>query len=234
MNNVDILNAMNKSSEALSQNIQQCSLENTDLFSEMLLYLDILDIWSRNTQEHPCNAVLKEVCYDMLSSIYISSHGMYRNAYISLRSALELGLSFIYFVDNNYEYLLWKNNDYDMKWATLKDENNGVVSKRYLSLFFSNLDVSDLLEATQNTYRECSEYVHGKYEYMHTINEEKIFYNKQKFEQWAEMFLRVVKILNSFLAIRFNEKTKYFNEDKKITLLEIVNEFGLKGVIQND
>ena len=106
-----------------------------ELYAEMLHYLEMLNLWSNKLDSYEPKAVLKEVCYDLLSSLYIAAQGMYRNAYICLRSALELGMSFIYFIDRNYEYLLWKANDYDMKWSTLKDNENGLLSKKYLSLF---------------------------------------------------------------------------------------------------
>lgn len=232
MERYDIIKLMEEMTNAIRENVGISINNNPSLFSEMVIHLDLFDVWVKQTEELNANIVLKEVCYDLISSLFISANGMYRNAYISLRSALELGLSFFYFLDNNFDFLLWKKNAYDMKWATLKNQDIGIVSKKYLSLFSHDLDLQELIEATEETYRECSEYVHGKYDYMHTkINEQKIFYDKENFEQYANMFFKVSKILNSFLAIRFNEKVETFEQEKLVLIKEILNEFKLKGAI---
>lgn len=231
MSRYDVVSIMKDMTDSLRKNINYTIENNPQSLSEMIIYLDLLDSWVVETNDLEANIVLKEVCYDLLTSLFIVSNGMYRNGYISLRSALELGLSFIYFVDNNYDFLLWQKNEYDMKWATLKNYENGVVSKKYLALFNNQVDLEVLINITENTYRECSEYVHGKYEYMHTkINEQNIIYNKENFEVWSQMFLMVVKILIVFIGIRFNNKIEKLEEDKKIVMDEIIREFKLAKV----
>jgi len=226
-----IRDLMIQSSEELSENALRSFTENTTIFSEMMLALEMLNHWEMNLSNIEQIAVLKEVCYDALSSLYISSQGMYRNAYISLRSALELGLSFIYFVDRNYEYLLWKVNDYDMKWSTIKDENNGILSKKYLSLFLKDTNLEELIEGVKDAYRSCSEYVHGKFQYMHTIKGENILYEQDKFVAWSEMFLEVVKLINVMLVIRFQNVANSFTEDKKLSLKEMLVDYRLGGIV---
>lgn len=227
----NIRDLMIQSSEALSENALMSFNENSVKFSEMKLALEMLNHWEMNLMNIEQNVVLKEVCYDMLSSLYISAQGMYRNAYICLRSALELGLSFIYFVDRNYEYLLWKVNDYDMKWSTLKDENTGVLSKKYLSLFLGDYDPQELVENVKDAYRMCSEYVHGKFQYMHTMEGEKILYQHDKFDTWSSMFLQVSKLMNIMLVIRFQSIANSFSEDKKLSLKEMLVDYRLGGIV---
>lgn len=224
---------MEKSSGTLTENALKTFTIHEELYGEMLHSLDMLNLWSVKLEAHEPNVVLKEVCYDLLSSLYIASQGMYRNAYICLRSALELGLSFIYFIDRNYEYLLWKANDYDMKWSTLKNGENGVLSKKYFSLFLINdYDFDELIERFKMVYKECSEYVHGKYDYMHTIKEQRIQYEKEKIESWGEMFVDIVKLLNVLLVIRFNKEANLFVDDKKISLKEMLTQYKLGELIQ--
>ena len=71
----------------------------------MVHYLEMLNLWTSKLQGFEQVAVLKEVCYDLLSSLYIAAQGMYRNAYICLRSALELGMSFSYFL--SVSFIVW-------------------------------------------------------------------------------------------------------------------------------
>ncbi|MGW8423984.1 hypothetical protein ACWGJQ_00580 [Peribacillus simplex] len=232
-NFLDIKRVMEKSAEALTENTIKTVDNHGELYAEMLHYLEMLNLWSSKLEVYDSNVVLKEVCYDLLSSLNIAAQGMYRNAYICLRSALELGMSFIYFMDRNYEYLLWKVNDYDMKWSTLKDNEKGLLSKKYFSLFLGeDFQVDDLIEKFKSVYRECSEYVHGKYKYMHTIEEQKIHYQKDKIELWAAMFIDIVKLLNILFTIRFNDCANSFSDDKKISLKEVLTDYKLGGLIQ--
>ncbi|WP_342557221.1 hypothetical protein [Lysinibacillus sp. FSL P4-0201] len=231
-NFLDIKKVIEKSAESLTENTMKTVDNHGELYAEMLHYLEMLNLWSNKLDSYEPKAVLKEVCYDLLSSLYIAAQGMYRNAYICLRSALELGMSFIYFIDRNYEYLLWKANDYDMKWSTLKDNENGLLSKKYLSLFLGDFQVDSLIENFKSVYRECSEYVHGKYKYMHTIEAQKIHYQKDKIELWSAMFIDIVKLLNILFTIRFNEYANTFPDDKKISLKEVLTEYKLGGLIQ--
>ncbi|MGD2406309.1 hypothetical protein D9R10_08985 [Bacillus velezensis] len=233
-NLLDIKKAMEKSAETLTENTLKTVNNHGELYAEMLHYLEMLNLWSSKLEAYNSNIVLQEVCYDLLSSLYIAAQGMYRNAYICLRSALELGMSFIYFIDRNYEYLLWKENDYDMKWSTLKDNEKGLLSKKYFSLFLGkdSIQIDDLIEQFKSVYRECSEYVHGKYKYMHTIEEQKIHYQEEKLETWSVMFIDITKLLNILFTIRFNEYANSFSYDKKISLKEILTDYKLGGLIQ--
>lgn len=230
-NNLDIKLVFEKSADSLTKNTLETIENNEELYAEMVHYLDMLNLWTSKLQGYEQVAVLKEVCYDLLSSLYIAAQGMYRNAYICLRSALELGMSFSYFIDRNYEYLLWKANDFDIKWSTLKDSEHGLLSKKYFSLFLGDIDISDLIEKFKSVYRECSEYVHGKYKYMHTIEEQKISYQKEKLEIWGAMFIEIAKLLNILYTIRFINLANLFSDDKKISLKEILSDYKLGEII---
>jgi hypothetical protein len=146
---------------------------------------------------------------------------MYRNAFICLRSALELGLSFFYFVDNNFRYLQWKKNDFDMKWSLLQDNEVGILSKKYMKLFKNNFKEEIFIEEVQEVYRSCSEYVHGKYEFMHTLHSQQILFDQGKFEEFAKTFLKVTKLIIVYMVIRFNSRQSDFIEDKLVTTIDI-------------
>lgn len=119
-----------------------------------------------------CLEVLEEVENDLLNSIIFMTQSFYRNSMMCLRSAIELSLSFIYYHDRNYEFLLWKNNRMDMTWAKLFDSDSSVISQKYLSLFISgNLKIDELKETVKKHYHECSEYVHGKYNIYKVLRE---------------------------------------------------------------
>lgn len=221
---------MLETNEILSGNFKAC-VENNELqYSESQLYIDVIENFRKVISNLECSKLLEEVTYDLLTSMYFSSFGLYRNAYVSLRSSLELGIAFIYFIDRNYQYLLWKRNLYDIKWCDLKNNENGVISKVYLNLFVED-EYSNFLERVEKAYRECSEYVHGKYSYMQTSQKLCIEYSKEKFDEWNDMFNEVTQILIILLSIRFNNLISDIEEDNIITIKEVLNRFELRKVI---
>ncbi|WP_282938947.1 hypothetical protein [Paenibacillus sp. RC67] len=221
MKTITLTDVLIKTSESLNQNFQRCISENAALINEMIEHLNLLYYWSEKLSDISCIPVLKEVNYDLLSSIYIGSNGMYRNAFICLRSALELGLSFFYFVDNNYRYLQWKKNDFDMKWSLLQDNEVGVLSKKYVRLFKKNFKEEKFIEEVQEAYRSCSEYVHGKYEFMHTLHSQQITFDQSKFEEFAKTYIKVSKLIIVYMVLRFNERQLDFIEEKSVSTNEI-------------
>lgn len=92
--------------------------------------------------------------------------GLYRQAFASLRLALEMGLASIYFSVNKMELHEWLDGRTDIKWAKLVDEENGVLSKRFANAFFSECSpYSDTYrDKAISTYRKLSEFVHGNSE----------------------------------------------------------------------
>lgn len=176
-----------------------------------------------------CLQVLDEVENDVLNSVIFMTQSFYRNSMMCLRSAMELSLSFIYYHDRNYEFLLWKNNRMDMTWSKLFDSDNSIISKKYLDLFISgNLKIDELRETIKKHYHECSEYVHGKYEYMQSINEMKIQYDAESVKEYFEQANGVIDILILLLFIRFGEEYNFRNlaDDKTSIWNPIIKRYG--------
>lgn len=221
---------MMDTNKKLSDNLYKCVTENELDYSNSKLYLDIISDFKTTIGDLECSKIMEEVIYDLLTSMYFVSFGLYRNAYVSLRSALELGIGFIYFVDRNYNYLLWKNDLYDIKWCDLTNEDNGVINEKYLSLFIS-AEYGSLINNIKMVYRECSEYVHGKYSYMQTLEKISISYDIDKFKEWNEMFNNISQVLIVLLFIRFSNKIEEIDEDNIITLQEVLNRYNLREVI---
>lgn len=155
--------------------------------------------------------LVNEIIYDLYTAIHLALSGLYRHSYISLRCALELGISLMRFKDNNYEYLLWKNNEEDIVWSNLVDNERGILSERYLKLFKEG-SYKILIEKTKSYYRECSEYVHGKYKYINPLSNYKIQYNKNICHKVLIMCKDIVSVLSLLLNIRFNYVSQQYYE----------------------
>lgn len=151
----------------LDDNVSMSIKENDKKLDRVFLNIEIVEEIVEQIDSEP-QVILREVIHDLISSLYSGLQALYRNSYISLRSGIELSLGYVYFLDHNYDYLFWKQDKYDVKWSVLESEEVGVLSKKYLSLF-SEDDFNALFISCREIYRECSQFVHGKYQYMHTM-----------------------------------------------------------------
>lgn len=191
------------------------TLSRHNNFSELMEYIDLLNYFRENLKDYDQSIILDEVIYNLLCSINIAVTGMYRVANLCLRSTIELGITFIFFCDNNYKYLLWKKNNFDMTWANIMDKDNGIISKKYLNLFCREGNIENLINDVVSMYRETSEYVHGKYDFMHSVKGRLIKYNAEAFEEWKLYFKNIANILCTLFTIRFNKEVQEFDDAKK-------------------
>lgn len=211
--------------ENFKKHVKECNIE----VSLMVNRLNILDGFIENIiPDIDAKIILEEVSYDLLASIYITGKGMYRNGYISIRSAIELGLSFFYFLEHNYDFLKWKKNKFDISWTRLNDPNNGVITNDYLNLFDESFESEDFINNIKRIYRECSQYVHGKYEYMHCVKIGKISFDIDKFREWSNIFVEAIDIILILIAIRFKDRLIQYYSNDFDALNDIFKNMGLK------
>ena len=197
-------------SEKMAENLKKSASESTEIFASSHLDLVVLDEMLQDIKESEKSeaiSVLNEAIWDMFSSIYLAASGLYRTSFMALRSALELGLAFLYFHDHNYDYLLWKKNLFDLQWIKLSDPNEGIVTTFYLRFFCEGLGedkAKAICKDTKDLYRICSEYVHGKFIYMHTINTNEIQFSEENLNEWHKLFHDLSRILIILILLRFN------------------------------
>lgn len=110
--------------------------------------------------------ILIAVSSQMESATLTACLGMYRQAFASLRLALEMGLGAVYFSIHQLELQEWINGRADIQWSALIDENNGVLSDRFAKAFFKEFSehIAMYHHKTSGVYRKLSEYVHGNNE----------------------------------------------------------------------
>lgn len=181
------------------------------------------------------NLIMEEVKADLFSSIYLSTKGMYRNAFISLRSSLELGIGYLYFLDNNLDYIKWTKNKFDLSWSRLNDENYGVLRIDYFKLFceIDGLDQAYLclIDKCKSNYRVCSEYTHGKYGYMKTNLSSRYEYNGYDYSNFIESFKEIISCLIVLHVIRFNKLLNNLKSEYLEEIEVILRQEGLKEIL---
>lgn len=122
--------------------------------------------FSENLVDINESKLLRAVSSQIEASALSLALGFYRQAFSSLRLALELGLGTVYFSLFKLEHNEWLRGKADIKWSKLIDIDNGVLSKRLTSAFYPELNdhVIEYNEKAGSVYRRLSEFVHGNYE----------------------------------------------------------------------
>ena len=216
-----------KINQTTGKNVDDTVSRHHNEIGKLLLKIELIQ-QAGNIINSSCDKVIIEVENDIVNSLIFMTQAYYRNSMICLRSAIELSISYIYYHDHNYEYILWKNNKVDMSWAKLFSDE-GIISKQYLSLFISGeLKISEFRNKIKECYHTCSEYVHGKYMYMQSINEICIAYDEEAVKEYFEQVNNVADIMILLLYIRFGkEYDLYKNLNEKIDIWNpIIKKYG--------
>lgn len=207
--------------------VDTVNIHNNEI-GKLLLKIELIqqagDIINSN-----CNKVLKEVENDITNSLIFMTQAFYRNSMMCLRSAIELALSYVYYHDHNYEYVLWKNNKVDMSWKKLFAVDEGIINEQYLSLFISGqLKIDEFRDRIKECYHKCSEYVHGKYMYMQSIKEMRITYDEVAVNEYFVQVNNVLDILILLLFIRFGDEYELYDRinDKIDIWNPIIKKYG--------
>lgn len=200
--------------QSMNKNLEETTNDNKRRLYDLHCKIEEIREIKKKLDDYEESCMLDEVIYDLISSKYLACTGLYRTAYLNLRSALELGMGFLYFIDRRYLYLQWKKNLYDIKWSELTEPKLGVVTCNYIITFNEQLeqgDMTELIDAIKDSYRTCSEYVHGKFSYMQVKSSNEIKYNIESYEKWEQQAFKIVKLLKRFLDIRFKnyKESKY-------------------------
>ncbi len=130
--------------------------------------------------------------------------GMYRQAFASLRLALEMGLGATHFSVHKMELNEWLDGRADIRWSSLVDENNGVLSIRFANAFFKELsvDINGYRSKAVSTYRKLSEYVHGNSDTW-AMSGLKVSYNQDLFDAYFKHFTAVSEVIIFILTCRY-------------------------------
>ena len=175
--------------------------------------------------------IIKEIVHDLESGIYSATNALYRNAFVCLRSGIELSLAYIYFVDHNYDYLFWQKDEFELTWSAIKDENSGILRHKYLSLFVED-DFSVLIHNYIRLYHECSQSVHGKYAYMFSTQLTNLRYSEEIFNNFIKTEEEVINLIISILIIRHNDVYMIIDESYLSEVDDILKSQRLHGLIK--
>lgn len=152
-------------------------------------------------------SLIKCAQIECINSIYLCVQGFYKEAISALRQCLEHTLFSIVLSTNDYRYRLWKAGQFDMTWAQLMDDQNGIFGIQFIRTYAPDIEEIrsvELIRISKNIYRECSEYIHGNYAKSHDISK-LLTFSESKVKQFTEYFESVKYIICMALFIRYRE-----------------------------
>ncbi|WP_405345394.1 hypothetical protein [Ruminococcus sp.] len=219
--------ALNAVLEKLNCNFNKSNNEKVILSNEILNYLDLLGQVYNATPNSPSKVVFDEVRSDLLSSLIFCFEGYYRHSNICLRSSLELTLSYLYYSDNLYDFILWKNDCIDMTWTKLVDSEKGFFNPKFLNIVFGDeIDIKACVEKVRQMYHLTSQYVHGKYEYMQQQLGDKIEYSEELVDRYFTTAKTIAELEIVLIYIRFHDEIiKTIDPEEKIILDRLLNRY---------
>lgn len=167
--------------------------------------------------------ILETVSAQLESANFNLVVGLYRQAFSSLRLALEMGLAAIYFSINKMELHEWLGGRMDIKWSRLTHETDGVLSARFARAFFDDVinEVVGYREKSLSTYRSLSEYVHGNIDTWDKSGI-KLGFNGVLFDEYCSQYRNVAEIVLFASICRY---VKLLDEASKESLQFIPEEF---------
>lgn len=119
-------------------------------------------------------------------ALIAACHGSYRQSFSALRLSFELWLAAVFFSASEKDLRSWRARKQDIVWAKLINDENGVLSKSFVSLFCTSLEgnTQSFRVMSERFYRECSEYVHGNH-HTHLLLPAELTYDQPTFRDWC-------------------------------------------------
>ena len=200
MNLEEVYNAI---SDKGKSNIKSTfELENINHFSYSDKISDLSRKLKKTIEDQRLHVIKDEVIFDINNSLIRAYMGYYREAHKELRSSLELAYILFRFTNDYFSFMLWSNGIVDMSFSKL---NTGVESiYKYIEIVRgSNGGISDgYSRNASKIYRNCSEYVHGKYEFMQQIQSPRLEFSEDNFKSFMCLFTETIDIIEYIFDIQ--------------------------------
>lgn len=167
--------------------------------------------FTQNINDESERNILETVSAQLELATLNVAYGMYRQAFTSLRLALEMGLGAAYFSVHKLELQEWLIGKTDLKWSLIIDEDNGVISPRFANAFFPEFkkDMHSYRSKAKDLYRQLSEYVHGNNETWEACSIQ-ITYDERLLDFYFKSINHAVEIILFVLCCRY---LKSFNTE---------------------
>lgn len=200
--------------------------KKTAEISDVVEVIEVFDFWTSKLSNSPVGKKLfPEIFMDYNMSINFACMGLYKYAYMSLRSELETALRLIYFEKHPVEY----------DWWTKGIEIDGITSRRHVwgdnYKYFRYLDSviefhtpftnkEILISQLSGTYAILSKYVHTSGTHFQT-GDYRISpkFSEEAFNKWYDTFKKIQDTIMILLILEHKDIFQSANAPTKEKLL---------------
>lgn len=159
---------------------------------------------------------LAELHEDINTSFFQSYFGLYRTAYMHLRSIVELSMQMVYFYQHEIEYSQWKNGEFVIKHDVLSS---------YLKKHPNFTNQTTFIDQLTQEWKKFSKHIHAEtpsfFQTYTTASITKTF-SISDFGVWKSNFLKTAYLTNKLFLMLFKEKINRFpSVDRGILLKNI-------------
>jgi hypothetical protein len=164
--------------------------------------VDEIRLWQEILGARPEASIFDQIVSGLELGLFALVSGLYRQAYGSLRLAVELTAGLSWFSTNRLELAEWQSGSRDLIWKEITNEEEGVLSPRFRKAFFPELnDERKYNGLNKKLYRELSEYVHGNARTW--AGPDDIKYDEQLHQAWFEKLNTYMDVTTVLLSLRY-------------------------------
>ena len=127
--------------------------DNLQVHAKAASFMDDFQQWIELLSDSYEVILYKEALSEYRSMLLFWCMGLYKHAFISLRSYFEATLFGVQLSTNELNFRLWKSESLDLYWSQITNENEGIFSK----------EAPYMRKIAVEVYRECSEFIHNNY-----------------------------------------------------------------------
>ncbi|MHA6762096.1 hypothetical protein [Streptacidiphilus sp. PAMC 29251] len=154
---------MLKLHKSCRDHIQQAAKSNESGINQVLHLEADLAVWLEALELQPEVQQLQSAHRDFGLAFYAAMTGLYRQAFSSLRSFLEVTTGATYLSALEFKRRQWVSGKIDISWSAITSIDDGLYSSPFLREFCPEAidEREEMLTSLKQAYRRCSEYIHG-------------------------------------------------------------------------
>jgi hypothetical protein len=185
-----------------ARRVRQESLADPTPLKAAHAALDEIRLWQGILDARPEASIFGQVVSGLELGLFALVSGLYRQAYGSLRLAVELSAGMCWFSTHRLDLAEWQSGERDLIWKEIANEDEGILSPRYRKAFFPELNEERKYNSlNKKLYRELSEYVHGNARTW--TGPDDIKYDEQLHRSWFEKLETCMVITTVMLSLRY-------------------------------
>ncbi|MDD1058095.1 hypothetical protein NMG29_07610 [Streptomyces cocklensis] len=149
--------------DSCMNHIRQAAQSNESEINRILHLEADLFTWLEALKDKPEAQQFQSAHRDFGLAFYAAMSGLYRQAFSSLRSFIEVTVGATFLSSHEFKRRLWVSGDIDISWKSIVSADDGLYSTSFLNQFCPEAmgDKEEMLERLKRAYRRCSEYIHG-------------------------------------------------------------------------